>query len=121
MQTEPAASEFRVEKQRIDALLTLANGDSAPGHFFVARNSAHTAGPERVGELLNAEAGFFPFETLDGHGPRPVRDNRRHAIGVALADNEARRDPGHEAPPERLAPPLLSNGAPPLGPIPVFP
>jgi len=58
MHTEVAASEFRVEKERIDALLTLSNGDSAPGHFFVSRNSAHTSGPERVGELLNAEAGF---------------------------------------------------------------
>ena len=120
MQTEPAASEFRVEKQRIDALLTLANGDSAPGHFFVARNSAHSAGPERVGELLNAEAGFFPFETLDGHGTRTVLYNRRHVIVVALADNEARRDPGYDVATERFVSLLLSNGKRVIGSIRVY-
>ena len=120
MQTEPAASEFRVEKQRIDALLTLANGDSAPGHFFVARNSAHTAGPERVGELLNAEAGFFPFETLDGHGTRTVLYNRRHVIVVALGDNEARRDPGYDVATERFVSLLLSNGERVIGSIRVY-
>ena len=66
MRTEPAPSLFRVEKDRIDAIITLSNGDSAPGHFFVAKASAHMAGRERVGELLNAERSFFPFETLDG-------------------------------------------------------
>ena len=120
MQTEPAASEFRVEKQRIDALLTLANGDSAPGHFFVARNSAHSAGAERVGELLNAEAGFFPFETLDGHGTRTVLYNRRHVIVVALADNEARRDPGYDVATERFVSLLLSNGERVIGSIRVY-
>jgi hypothetical protein len=97
MRTEPATSEFRVEKERIDAIITLANGDSAPGHFFVATASAHTTGPERVGELLNAEPGeFFPFETLDGHGTRTVMYSRHHVVMVALADNEARRDPGYD-------------------------
>jgi hypothetical protein len=111
MYTHPAGSEFRVEKERVDALITLANGDSAPGHFFVARNSAHTAGPERVGELLNAETGFFPFETLDGQGTRTVLYNRRQVIMVALRENEARRDPGYDVAAERFISVVLSNGA----------
>jgi hypothetical protein len=110
MHTEQATSEFRVEKERIDALLTLASGDSAPGHFFVAQISAHTAGRERVGELLNAEAGFFPFETLDGRGTRTVLYNRDQVIMVTLADNEARRDPGYDVAPIRFVSLLLSNG-----------
>src|SRR5947207_5873577 len=110
MRTEPAASEFRVEKERIDALITLSNGDSAPGHFFVARASAHTTGPERVGELLNAEPGFFPFETLDGHGTRTVLYNRQQVIMVALPENEARRDPGYAVATERFVSVLLSTG-----------
>ena len=48
MRTDPATSEFRVEKERIDAIITLANGDSAPGHFFVAAASAHTAEGARL-------------------------------------------------------------------------
>jgi hypothetical protein len=110
MYTERLASEFRIEKERIDALITLVSGDSAPGHFFVARASAHTAGFERVGELLNAETGFFPFETLDGLGTRTVLYNRRHVIMVALAENEARRDPGYDVATERFVSVLLSNG-----------
>lgn len=120
MRIEPAASEFRVEKERVDALITLANGDSAPGHFFVAKASAHTAGPERVGELLNAEPGFFPFETLDAHGTRTVLYNRRQVIMVALTDDEARRDPGYDVATERFVSVLLSNGHRVAGAIRVF-
>jgi hypothetical protein len=120
MYTHTAASEFRVEKERVDALITLANGDSAPGHFFVARNSAHTAGPERVGELLNAETGFFPFETLDGQGTRTVLYNRRQVIMVALRENEARRDPGYDVATERFISVLLSNGARVAGSVRVY-
>ena len=120
MYTHPAASEFRVEKERVDALITLANGDSAPGHFFVARNSAHTAGPERVGELLNAERGFFPFETLDGDATRTVLYNRRQVIMVALHENEARRDPGYDVATERFVSVLLSNGARVAGSVRVY-
>jgi len=121
MRTEPATSEFRVEKERIDAIITLANGDSAPGHFFVATASAHTTGPERVGELLNAEPGeFFPFETLDGHGTRTVMYSRHHVVMVALADNEARRDPGYDVATERFVSLLLSNGDRVIGSIRVY-
>jgi hypothetical protein len=120
MRTEPAASEFHVEKERIDALITLSNGDSAPGHFFVARASAHTAGAERVGELLNAETGFFPFETLDGPGTRTVLYNRRQVIMVALSEQEARRDPGYDVATERFVSVLLSNGRRVAGSVRVY-
>jgi len=110
MQTERAGSVFRIEKEWVDALITLSNGDSAPGHFFVTKVSAHTSGPERVGELLNAESGFFPFETLGEHGTRTVLYNRRHVIMVALPVNEARRDSGYDVAIERSVSVLLSNG-----------
>jgi len=110
MRAARAVSEFRVEKERIDALLTLANGNSIAGHFFVARASAHSAGREQVGELLNAESGFFPFETSEGEHSRTILYNRRHVIMVALAENEARRDPGYAVAIERFISVLLSNG-----------
>jgi hypothetical protein len=120
MHAEPATSEFRVEKERVDALLTLSNGDASPGHFFVAKASAHTTGPERVGELLNAEPGFFPFETLDGPRTRTVLYNRRQVIMVALTENEARRDPGYDVATERFVSVLLSNGTRVAGSIRVY-
>jgi hypothetical protein len=108
--SDRAPSKFRVEKARIDAVITLSNGDSTQGHFFVARGSAHCSGPERVGELLNAEPGFFPFELRGPRGNRTVLYNRRQVVTVALAENEASRVPGHDVATERLVSVLLSNG-----------
>ena len=68
MTTDFTPSEFHVEKQRADAVVTLSSGESSRGCFFVAGGSASHAGPERVGDVLNAEAGFFPFEIQDAGG-----------------------------------------------------
>jgi hypothetical protein len=110
MAPDYATSEFRIEKERIDAVITLSNGDSTEGHFFVARGSAHSAGPERVGELLNAEPGFFPFELRNPRANRTVLYNRRQVIMVALAENEASQVPGYDVAIERFVSVLLSNG-----------
>jgi hypothetical protein len=120
MATETAASEFRVEKERVDALIILSNGDSTPGHFFVAKASAHSTGPERIGELLNAERGFFPFEMLEGRGTRTVLYNRQQVVMVALTDNEARRDPAYDVATERFVSLLLSSGARITGSVRVY-
>ena len=120
MATEPATWDFRVEKAQVDAVITLRNGDSTPGHFFVAKASAHSLGPERVGELLNAEPGFFPFEMLEGHGTRTVLYNRQHVVMVTLADSEARRDPGYDVATERFVSVLLSNGRRVTGSVRVY-
>ena len=110
MLIEETGSEYRVQKERIDAIITLANGQSASGYFFVARASAHYAGPERVGELLNAETGFFPFGLDDAGGRRTVLYNRQQIVMVTIADNEARRDPDYQVATEKLVSVLLSNG-----------
>lgn len=110
MPREQPGAKFRVENERIDAVVTLINGKSLPGHFFVAKASAHTTGPERIGELLNAETGLFPFELQDGTGSRTVLYNRRHVVLVELSDNEARRDPGYDVATRRAVSVLLSNG-----------
>jgi hypothetical protein len=110
MLIEQTGSEYRVQKERIDAIITLSNGRSSPGFFWVARASAHYAGPERVGELLNAESGLFPFGVDDGDGPRTVLYNRQQIVMVSLADNEMRRDPDYQVATERLVSVLFSNG-----------
>ena len=58
-------SQFRVEKRRAEAEVTLASGESRRGCFFLSSSSAVHAGPERVKDVLNFESGFFPFETAD--------------------------------------------------------
>ena len=120
MATDYARSEFRVEKERIDAIITLSNGDSTQGHFFVAQGSAYSSGPERVGELLNAEPGFFPFELRDPRAHRTVLYNRREVIMVALAENEASRVPGYDVATERFVSVLLSNGERVTGAVRVY-
>jgi hypothetical protein len=111
MATEPVRfSQFRVEKQRADAALTLSGGESMRGCFFVAGGSARHAGPERVGDLLNSEVVFFPFEIQESVGVRTVLLNRRHIVMVEIGDNEATRDPGYSIAARRVVSILLSNG-----------
>ena len=47
-------SEFRIEKRRTEATLTLSTGAIARGCFFLSGSRANRSGPERVADLLNA-------------------------------------------------------------------
>ena len=106
-----SSSQFRVEKARVPATLTLSNGAAVTGAFFVAGSSATHDGQERVHDVLNAETGFFPFEVTGTDGPRTALYNRDHVVLVALAStDEARRDPGYDLATPRAVSMLLSNG-----------
>src|SRR3954469_10804764 len=84
---EESASAYRFEKRRVPATITLVGGESVTGVFFV--------GVERVGELLNRETGFVPFEITTSSGAQTVLYNRAHMITVLLSESEAARDPGY--------------------------
>jgi hypothetical protein len=101
-------SEFRVEKRRAEAQLTLSSGGHLRGWFFLSGSSATHVGPERVADLLNAEAGFFPFEVPS----ETVLINRSHLVLVKLLEHttEAQLDPGYVVATERHVDMLLSNG-----------
>jgi hypothetical protein len=104
-------SEYRVEKSRVEATLTLSNGTSIHGYFFISRTSRTHAGPERVKDVLNGETGFFPFEALRAEGSRTILYNRDHLVFAALADpHEPSRDPGYDVAPSRIVTMLMSNG-----------
>jgi hypothetical protein len=120
MAMELSPSEFRVEKQRADAVLTLSSGQSTRGCFFTAGGSARHAGPERISDLLNSETGFFPFEVHDADGNRTVLFNRSHVVMVLVADNEARRDPGYSVAKRHAVSLLLSSGQRVVGAIRVY-
>jgi hypothetical protein len=112
-------SEFRFEKLRISATLTLAPGTSVSGSFFVAGQTSNHGGAERVGDLLNAQPGFFPFELRDG---TTVLYNRIHLVAVALEPgiSEAERDPGFDVATQRLVGMLLSTGMRVKGKVAVY-
>ena len=115
------ASEFRVEKARALATLTLSNGMLLRGSFFISGNSRTHAGPEGVKDVLNAEKGFFPFEVDRRGGSDTVLLNREHIVFLELNDrSEARRDPGYDVATERIVTMLLSNGVRLRGSVRVF-
>jgi hypothetical protein len=110
MDSPSATSQFRFEKRRADAVVTLVSGESVRGCFFTASGTTRHEGGERIGDLLNAESGFFPFEAhVDGH-PSTVLYNRAHVITVAVFDDEVRRDPGYAVASRRDVSIVLSNG-----------
>jgi hypothetical protein len=110
MQPQPSGSEFRFDKRRADAVVTLVSGESVKGCFFVAGGTSRHEGPECIGDLLNSETGFFPFEIQADGGARTVLYNRSHVISVQIFDDEARRDPGYGVARRRVVSILLSDG-----------
>jgi hypothetical protein len=95
-------SRFKVEKDRVAASLSLATGQSVTGCFFVLG--------ERVGDVLNTEDGFFPFQRDDG---TTAQYNRAHVVFVRLPagiDEEA-VEPGYDVAPRRNVVMTLSTGA----------
>ena len=99
--------------------MTLAPGTSVSGCFFVAAHTAHRAGAERIGDLLNEQTGFFPFEHRDG---TTVLYNRAHLVAVSLEPgvNEAECDPGYEVATHRYVGMLLSTGMRVKGKVAVY-
>ena len=106
----PAPSKFRVEKRRAQAVLTLSSGQSTRGCFFVGDGCARHTGPERVADVLNAESGFFPFETEEAGVTTTVLLNRRHVLLVALDGDAATSEPAYGLVTRRVVSLLLSNG-----------
>jgi hypothetical protein len=112
-------SEFRVEKSHARATLTLSNGTSVPGSFFISGNSRTHAGPEGIKDVLNGEMGFFPFERQDG--AQTILYNRDHVVFVALVDKEEpRRDPGYHVAKKCVVAMLMSSGTRLHGVVRVF-
>jgi hypothetical protein len=111
-------SEFRVEKRREKADVTLITGATLSGHFFVASSSQLHAGPERVGDVLNFETGFFPFESRG----QTRLINRAHVVKVALSVQiiEPQLDAGYDVAIRRRVSVLLTNGDEIIGHVVVF-
>jgi hypothetical protein len=110
MDPESEPSQFRFEKRRADAVVTTVSGESVRGCFFIASGSTRREGGERIGDLLNSETGFFPFESHVDSQSRTVLYNRAHVISVQVFDDEAQRDPGYAVATRREVSILLSNG-----------
>jgi len=115
-------SEFRIEKRRTEATLTLSTGAVSRGCFFLSGSRANRSGPERVADLLNAEGGFFPFEVTSEAGPRTVLYNKSQVVEVTLLedDSEPQLDPGYTLATERQVRILLSTGHAVVGRVRIY-
>lgn len=111
-------SEYHVEKRRESAELTLVTGSIVAGVFFLGGASHLHAGPERVGDLMNAEAGFFPFES----GAETMLINRAHVLKVVLPPQmiEAQLDAGYDVATRHTVKMLLTTGEVVTGSVVVF-
>jgi hypothetical protein len=111
-------SEFRIEKRREPAEVTLVTGATVSGVFFLAGSSQVHSGPERVGDVLNIDAGFFPFES---NGETSLI-NRAHVLKVMLPPQmiEAQLDAGYDVATRRLVKVLLTTGEVVTGHVVVF-
>jgi hypothetical protein len=111
-------SEFRIEKRRETADVTLVTGATLTGVFFLADFSPLHSGPERVGDVLNMEPGFFPFE-CDG---ATSLINRAHVLKVVLPPQmiEAELDTGYHVATRRHVRLLLTTGESITGDVVVF-
>jgi hypothetical protein len=111
-------SEYRIQKRREAAELTLVTGATLAGVFFLADASHLHTGPERVSDLMNLENGFFPFETDRG----TMLVNRTHVLKVALPPQmiEAQLDAGYDVATRRTVHVLLTTGDTVVGNIVIF-
>ena len=111
-------SEFRVEKRRETADVTLVTGATLSGVFFLAGSSHLHTGPERIGDVLNFESGFFPFES----GGETSLINRAHVLKVTLPPQmiEAQLDAGYDVATRRHVKVLLTTGETVVGHVVVF-
>jgi len=110
MEPPTPSSEFRFDKRRAEAVVTLVSGETAKGCFFLHSATPRHEGVESIGDLLNAETGFFPFEIQGGEMKRTVLYNRAHLITVHIFDEEASREPGYGIARRWDVSVLLTNG-----------
>lgn len=101
-------SELRIEKRREAAELTLVTGATLAGYVFLAGASHLHSGPERVGDVINIDAGFFPFE----RGTETMLVNRAHVLKVTLPPQmiEPQLDAGYDIATRRAVKVMLTSG-----------
>jgi len=118
--TPDTASNLRIEKQRSQAEVSLATGEIAQGNFFTSGRSALHAGAERIGDLLNGDSDFVPFERHGEGGRQMVIYNRAHVITVSVSPDEPRQEPGYDVATRHAVSLMLSNGRRLIGSVRVY-
>lgn len=105
-------SAYQIEKRRTQVRITMATGTSVVANVFLADATPSGRHPERVGDLLNADRGFFPAEVQDPSATRVSLFNRDHVVTVRLEEPELELDldASYAIAPRRRVAFVLSNG-----------
>ena len=114
------SSDLRFEKRRNKAVIQFSNGETVEGNFFTGAGSVIRSGPERIGDLLNAESGFFPFEVSSEDGPQTLIYNRTYVVTVTVSSDEPRQELGYDVATPKSVTMRLSTGQRLLGSIRVY-
>ena len=81
-------SAYQIEKRRARVKITLATGTSVVASLFLADATPAGIRPERVGDMLNSDHGFFPAEVQDPSATRVSLFNRDHVVMMRLEEPE---------------------------------
>ena len=110
MDPQGGSSEYRFEKRRAAAVVTMVGGEVARGSFFTpAIRPAATA--ENVSRTCSTpKRAFFPSKWKAPTSRGPSCYNRSHLISAEIFDNEAGLDPDYAVASRRPVSILLSNG-----------
>ena len=84
-------SEYRIDKTRTAALLTLAGPRTVAGDLFVQPYTSRRSGPELPQDILNNSDAFFPFALESGETVMISKDHlvEAHVETNGLADELA--------------------------------
>jgi hypothetical protein len=113
-------SDLRFEKRRNKAVILFSTGETVEGNFFTGAGSVLRSGPERIGDLLNAESGFFPFEVSNQDGPQTLIYNRAYVVTVSVSSDEPRQELGYDVATPKSVSIRLSTGQRLLGSIRIY-
>ena len=102
------SSQFRFEKHQVAASLILSTGAMRHGCFFVVTSLTH-GGPERVGDLLNGDLGFFPFQHDDGSTAQYNR-TQLAMVRLPVGVSEEELEPAYAVAQQREVSITLSTG-----------
>jgi hypothetical protein len=112
-------SKYRIEKTRATAELVLTAGEVVRGCFFLWGSGPSHRGQHRIGDLLNEQTGFFPFQLDSGE---TALYNRAHVVQVRLpaGAHEPRMEAGYEVATRHPVTMLLSTGERITGTVAVY-
>jgi hypothetical protein len=59
-------NDYRIEKERLAAVLVTVGGETITGELFVQASPRNRYGREEAADILNSAEPFFPISTTDG-------------------------------------------------------